>query len=129
MKAPRAPRLSAAARAACAAAALALAASGCATVTYSEAGGRTMVDISNSGWYLLNFIPLASGDPDKPNAGTCRLFRQTTTLENNIRMLDRAVEERKASGVKSVTSHWTDENVMIILFKRHCMHTSAELLP
>ena len=111
------------------AAALFTGATGCVAVRVSDKGGHTLVDISNSGWYLLNFIPLASGDPDEPNAGTCRLFRQTTTLENNIRMLDRAVEERKASGVKSVTSHWTDENVMIILFKRHCMHTSAELLP
>ena len=34
---------------------------GCATVTVSREGG-TMVNIENSGWYLLNFIPIASGN-------------------------------------------------------------------
>ena len=44
------------------AALLALAAvllAGCSTVTVSR-NGPTMVNIENSGWYLLNFIPLAS---------------------------------------------------------------------
>lgn len=109
--------------AACAAATLC----GCATVRYSDAGGRHMVDIVNSGWYLLNFIPIASGDPELPNENRCRFFKQTATLGNNMKLLDYAVTERKARGVKSIKSYSTDENVLIILFKRHCVHTSAEL--
>ena len=52
---------------------------GCATVTVSR-DGATMVNIENSGWYLLNFIPLASGNPARPNSCTTRLFSKTVTL-------------------------------------------------
>ena len=38
---------------------------GCATVTISR-DGATMVSIENSGWYLLNFNPIASGNPTRP---------------------------------------------------------------
>jgi hypothetical protein len=104
-----------------------LAVSGCASVDYSNAGGRTMVDIKNSGWYLFNFIPIASGNPDRPNEFGCKLFKETATVENNAKMLDFAATERKAKSIKSIKSSWTDESVFIILFKRHVIHTSAEL--
>ena len=61
---------------------------GCATVTVSREGG-TMVNIENSGWYLLNFIPIASGNPASPNSFSTRLFSRTVTLENNVKMLDK----------------------------------------
>lgn len=105
-----------------------LAISGCATVNYSDAGARTMVDITNSGWYLFNFIPIASGNPDRPNESDCRFFKETATVENNIKMLDFAATERKAKTIKSIKSSWTDESVLIILLKRHAVHTSAELI-
>ena len=104
-----------------------LAISGCASVDYSDASGRTMVDITNSGWYLFNFIPIASGNPDCPNESDCRFFKETTTVENNGKMLDFATE-RKAKSIKSIKSSWTDESVFIILLKRHVIHTSAELV-
>ena len=105
-----------------------LALSGCASVDYSDAGGRTMVDITNSGWYLFNFIPIASGNPDRPNESDCRFFKETATVENNAKMLDFAATERKAKSIKSIKSSWTDESVFIILLKRHVIHTSAELV-
>ena len=105
-----------------------LAISGCASVDYSDAGGRTMVDITNSGWYLFNFIPIASGNPDCPNESDCRFFKETATVENNVKMLDFAATERKAKSIKSIKSSWTDESVFIILLKRHVIHTSAELV-
>jgi len=101
---------------------------GCASVRYSDEGGRTMVDIVNTGWYMLNLIPLASGNPGAPNECSCKLFRQTTTLQNNVRLLDYAVTERDAVDVKSVRSYWTDESFLFILFQRHACHTSAELV-
>ena len=107
---------------------LALALCGCATVSYSDKGGKTMVDVANTGWYLFNIIPLASGNPESPNECDFRLFQQTTTLENNIRMLDYAATERNASGVKDVSTYTSDECVFIILLKRHIIHTSAELV-
>ena len=109
-------------------AALAAVLCGCATVRYSDEGDMAMVDIVNTGWYLLNFIPIASGDPDAPNECSCRLFRQTTTLQNNIRLLDYAVTDRDAVDVQSVKSYWTDESILFILLKRHTCHTSARLV-
>ena len=102
---------------------------GCATVQFCDRGGKNMVDITNTGWYLLNIIPLASGDPDAPNENTCRLFRQTTTLANTMKLLDYAMAKSGAERAKCVTSYKTDENVLFILLKRHACHTSAELVP
>lgn len=101
---------------------------GCATVEYSNEGGRKMVAISNSGWYLFNLIPIASGNPDKVNKVSCRLFSETATLENNIKILNDTVVNSGAKSVRSVKSFWTDESVFVILMKRHIIHTSAELV-
>ncbi len=106
----------------------ALLAGGCATVHYSDEGGKTMVDVANTGWYLFNLIPLASGNPEAPNEVGFKLFRQTTTLQNNVRLLDYAATERGASDIKAVSTFTSDESVFIILLKRHIIHTSAELI-
>lgn len=101
---------------------------GCASVRISSKGDRTMVDINNTGWYLLNLIPLASGDPHDPNGCSCMLFRRTVTLENNMKLLDYAVRKTGAESFGSVVSYTTDESVLFILLKRHVCHTSAELI-
>ena len=100
---------------------------GCATVTVSR-NGATMVNIENSGWYLLNFIPIASGNPARPNSCTTRLFSKTVTLENNVKMLDKAIREEGAAAVRDINSFTIDEHVLLILLKRHAYHTSAQLL-
>ena len=101
--------------------------SGCATVTVSR-DGATMVNIENSGWYLLNFIPLASGNPTRPNSCTTRLFSKTVTLENNVKMLDKVIRDEGAVAVRDINSFTIDEHVLLILLKRHAYHTSAQLL-
>ena len=100
---------------------------GCATVTVSR-DGATMVNIENSGWYLLNFIPIASGNPTRPNSCTTRLFSKTVTLESNVKMLDRIIREEGAVAVRDINSFTVDEHVLLILLKRHAYHTSAQLL-
>jgi hypothetical protein len=100
---------------------------GCATVTVSR-DGATMVNIENSGWYLLNFIPIASGNPARPNSCTTRLFSKTVTLENNVKMLDKAIRDEGAVAVRDINSFTIDEHVLLILLKRHAYHTSAQLL-
>ena len=100
---------------------------GCATVTVSR-DGATMVNIENSGWYLLNFIPIASGNPARPNSCTTRLFSKTVTLENNVKMLDKVIREEGAVAVRDINSFTIDEHVLLILLKRHAYHTSAQLL-
>ena len=101
--------------------------SGCATVTVSR-DGATMVNIENSGWYLLNFIPIASGNPTRPNSCTTRLFSKTVTLENNVKMLDKVIRDEGAVAVRDINSFTVDEHVLLILLKRHAYHTSAQLL-
>ncbi len=111
---------------------------GCTTVQYSTAyngvkvdNGRTplaTVEIENSGWFLLGFIPIASGNPDFPNRCACKLFQNTVKLENNFKVLDRTVKKTGADSVANLTSHWTDESAFIILLKRRAYHTSAVLL-
>jgi len=100
---------------------------GCATITVSR-DGATMVNIENSGWYLLNFIPIASGNPARPNSCTTRLFSKTVTLENNVKMLDNVIREEGAVAVRDINSFTVDEHVLLILLKRHAYHTSAQLL-
>ena len=100
---------------------------GCATVTVSR-NGATMVNIENSGWYLLNFIPIASGNPARPNSCTTRLFSKTVTLENNVKMLDKVIRDEGAVAVRDINSFTIDEHVLLILLKRHAYHTSAQLL-
>ena len=100
---------------------------GCATVTVSREGG-TMVNIENSGWYLLNFIPIASGNPASPNSFSTRLFSRTVTLENNVKMLDKVIREEGAVAVRDINSFTIDEHVLLILLKRHAYPTSAQLL-
>ena len=100
---------------------------GCATVTVSREGA-TMVNIENSGWYLLNFIPIASGNPARPNSCTTRLFSKTVTLENNVKMLDKVIRDEGAVAVRDINSFTIDEHVLLILLKRHSYHTSAQLL-
>ena len=113
-------------------------AAGCTTVQYSTVyngvranNGRTpiaTVEIENSGWFLLGFIPIASGNPDKPDRCSCKLFQNTVKLENNCRVLDVKVKEAGADAVANLTSHWTDESAFVILLKRRACHTSAVLL-
>ena len=100
---------------------------GCATVTVSR-DGATMVNIENSGWYLLNFIPLASGNPARPNSCTTRIFSKTVTLENNVKMLDKVIRDEGAVAIRDINSFTIDEHVLLILLKRHAYHTSAQLL-
>ena len=101
---------------------------GCPTVEFSGVGGRKMVVVSNSSWYLFNLIPIASGNPEKVNRASCVLFSETATLGNNLKMLDGAARLSGAKTVKSLKSFWNDESVFVILMKRHVIHTSAELV-
>ena len=108
-------------------AALAALLAGCSTVTVSR-NGSTMVNIENSGWYLLNFIPIASGNPASPNSFSTRLFSKTVTLENNVKMLDKVIADEGAVAIRDLNSFTIDEHILLILFRRHAYHTSAQLL-
>lgn len=101
--------------------------SGCATIKFCDEG-VSMVDVENTGWFMFDFIPLVSGNPEYPNDKSCRLFSNTVTLENNMKLLDYAVRKKRAVSYRNATSYTTDENALLILFNRHTIHTSAELV-
>lgn len=87
-----------------------------------------VVDIYNTNWLLLSWLPIASGDPDCPDEVTAVPFRNTVTLENQMKMLEREVERcgaRKAINVMSIT---TDESAVFFLLMREKYHTTAVLV-
>ena len=106
---------------------LACALSGCAAYSLSEEGGRLTADIENSGWLFCKAVPLFSGDPAAPNRGAFRLFENTVTLENNMKILTSAMHDAGAYRFKNLTSHYTEESIFILLFTHKVYHTSAEL--
>lgn len=119
--------------------AIALAAcAGCATVNQTKdfhgvcvENGKNpfaTVEIENTGWLLFKFIPLGSGDPEHPNEISCRLFRDTVTLQNNLDMLGREMERTGATHMTNLSSRKTDESVFVVLLTRRAYHTSAVLL-
>ena len=57
---------------------LAIILTGCTTVETCDVGGRRMVVVSNSGWYLFNLFPIASGNPEKVNKISSSFFSETT---------------------------------------------------
>lgn len=107
----------------------ALLCSGCAIVKTSSEGGREMVAIENSCWYLFNCIPLASGNPEKPNERDFKLGVKTMTLDNNIRMLEAEMQRRGFTRYRDLVSYTADESYLVILLKRRSLYTSAELRP
>lgn len=117
---------------------LALVCAGCATIHRAtdyhgmgiEDGDPPLetIEIENTGWLLFKCIPLGSGDPLRPNEKTCRFFRNTVTLQNNLEMLEDEMERVGASRVANLTSRKTDESMFILLLTRRSYHSSAVLL-
>ena len=119
-------------------AAAALLACGCTTVLKSKEfgdvktdGGSTpvaAVEIENSVWLLFNFIPIASGNPAKPNGNWCKLFRNTVNLPNNMSVLKAEMELEGVTTVANLTSHYSEESYLFFLLARRACHTSAVLV-
>lgn len=86
------------------------------------------VMIENSGWLLFSFIPIASGNPKMPNRCSFRLFEDTTTLQNNLDILEIEMKRVGATKFANLYSKTIDESVMFILFTRTACQTSAVLL-
>jgi len=112
--------------------------SGCATVTtiapkegQLTADGRTVlstVAVENTDWLFLCLLPVASGDPEEPNRTTCRWFRDTVTLENQMKMIENEAKRIGATQAVDVVSYENDESIVWILFLRRKLHTSAMLV-
>ena len=116
---------------------LALAA-GCATVKTPREFNNVKVDggytplatasIENTGWFLFNVIPIGSGNPELPNKDDVCFFRNTVTLDNNMKMLDATMKRLGATRFAHLTSRTKDDfYYFFILYRRTCL-TSAVLL-
>ena len=87
-----------------------------------------LVDVYNSNWLFLSLLPIASGDPDNPDGWTTCFFRNTSTVENQVRMLKDEAKRVGASRAVNVTTTSTDETAFLVLFLREKYHTSAVLV-
>lgn len=115
-----------------------LCAAGCATVTRIAPGpgARTAegeeivetVQVMNTSWSFLCLLPLASGDIDSPDRVSCRPFRDTVSLANQVRMIEAEAGRCGASRAVHVVTYEDDEDVFLLLFLRRKMHTSAALV-
>ena len=102
--------------------------SGCCTTTLCREGGRATCYIQNDGWFLFGVLPIASGDPKAPNCWNSRWFRDTVTLDTNIKLLDKMMKDNSYTKSRSLASYSTHEDVFFILLRRRSYHTSAEFL-
>lgn len=110
---------------------------GCATVEYVPAADPPVsadgmletgtVVIDNTTWRLF-MLPIASGNPEKPNCCSCRWFRNTGTLENQMKMLEGEAKKHGAGRVVNVSTLTTDEDFMLLILLREKIHTSATLV-
>ena len=114
---------------------LLLCAAGCASVQSSRVFHNVKTDnqhtpfatvsVENTGWFLFNLIPLASGNPALPNRADWRFFRNTVTLENNLKMLDAEMQKHGATKMANLTSRTKDDfYYFFLLYRRACL-TSA----
>ena len=93
---------------------------GCTTINSTAAFNGVNVDGAR--------IPVASGNPARPNAVSCRWFTNTVKLKNNIDVLHARMKERGVDEVSNLTSHCEDEKYLVFLLARRSYHTSAVLL-
>ena len=113
-------------------------ASGCALVTRlpPEPGAKTpegeeiveTVQVMNSSWSLFCLLPLASGDVDSPDRVSCLPFRESVNLENQMKMIEAEAKRCGASCAKHVVTYEDDEDLLLVLFLRRKIHTSAILI-
>ena len=106
---------------------IALLAGGCCSIHTTDQGGRTMCVVENYSWRLFDLVPLVAGDPDSLHESGCKLFSDTVTLENNQKLLDRAIRRSGATGVRFQNSYMTDEQTLFTFYRR-TYYTSAELI-
>ena len=86
------------------------------------------VEISNTTWLFLSCLPIAGGDVDSPNHNSCSWFSRTTSMENQMKMLQAEAERVGARKAVNVTTFTTDEDALLFLFLREKYHTSAVLV-
>lgn len=88
----------------------------------------SIIEVENSVWLLFNFIPLGSGNPEAPNKNSCCWFKNTVSLETNMKTLHLKMDEMGVREVANLTSRYADEKYLFFLLARRACHTSAVLV-
>jgi hypothetical protein len=63
-----------------------------------------------------------------PNKCSYVLFKDTTTLQNNLDILENEMKKIGATRIVNLSSKTTDESMLVMLLTRTTCHTSAILL-
>jgi len=101
---------------------------GCYSINVSDEGGRKMCLVDNSCLLLFGFIPIVSGDITSEFDTDFVFWQDTTTVENNLRLVERAMRQERATNWRETSSFRDNESVLVFLLKRTTLRTSAELI-
>ena len=86
------------------------------------------IEVSNANFLLLSCFPIASGDPQSPNGGGCRWFKDTVTVTNQLVMLENEAARIGATRAIGITTLKTHESWCFFLLEREKLRTSAILV-
>lgn len=100
---------------------------GCASVDVYHEDDRTICEVSDTSWYLLDVLPIASGDTDRPNERACRYLTDTVSATNNLRLIDWARRNECADEIGPVQNRWDAIHVVPYMLQRYTLKTDAEL--
>lgn len=101
---------------------------GCTTVKTIHSNDADVVAVENEGYYLFQFLPLVTGNPNSPNKCSCKMFSNTLKVKTNMRLLSEEIARKGAKEVSDIATFTTEESIIPILFCRKTMQTSARLV-
>lgn len=82
------------------------------------------VEIVTSGWYLFDLLPIVTAN----SKGEAEFFRDNLCAQSNLNILDEIVKREGVRRIGMISSHETDEGVLVFLVNRHTFRTTATLL-
>ena len=106
---------------------LAAALCGCCSYEIRKEGGKDVVLVENESFRLFGCFSIWSGDPEYPNKQVTLWFCDSLLLDVNMMLLDDAMRQNGYASFRNVSTYKTTES-MLLLFSRHTLHTSAELV-
>ena len=100
---------------------------GCCSYEIRNEGGKDVVMVENESFRFLGCFSIWSGDPEYPNRQVTLWFCDSLLLDVNMMILDEAMRANGYSSFQNISTYKTTES-MLLLFSRHTLHTSAELI-
>lgn len=92
----------------------------------AEGGAKNafVVEIVASGWYLFDLLPIVTAN----SKGEAEFFKDNLCAQSNLDVLDEIVKSENVRRIGMISSHETDEGVLVFLVNRHTFRTTATLL-